>query len=180
MKRVFMILFCITILNGCSSQKTFQQFFNTHKNEIGVTAFQVPNFMRTILSSISPEINGFFGNVKDFKFITFNDLSDFKRQTLVNEINLVTDNGFSDILRVNSLEKTKIVSVVEDGDIVRKAIIFNANVTKASAFYLKGNFDPNKLKVLSETNQFEDLSSKLLQHYQTPLSSPTIEPIKIN
>jgi hypothetical protein len=40
-------------------------------------------------------------------------------------------------------------------------------LAKTSVFYLKGRFDPNRIKELSETNQFENLSSKLLQNYQT-------------
>lgn len=80
---------------------------------------------------------------------------------------MVTENNFTDILRKNTIEETKIVSVKEDGVVVTQAIIFNSTLTKISVFYLKGRFDPNKIKELSETNQFENLSSKLLQNYQT-------------
>ena len=154
------------LLISCSSGKTFQSFFNNHKKDIGVTAFQVPNFMRALLTNISPEINNLFGNVKDFKFITFNNISKQKQNLLINEMNLVTDNNFTDMLRSNQPEKTKIVSVKEDGDVVTQAIIFNSTLAKTSVFYLKGRFDPNQIKKLSDENQFENLSNKLIQNYK--------------
>ncbi|TVZ55789.1 uncharacterized protein DUF4252 [Lutibacter sp. Hel_I_33_5] len=168
-KKSFIIIACC-VLFSCGSGRSFQSFFNQHKNDIGVTAFQVPNFMRALVRTISPEINTLFGNVRDFKFITFNDISKMKQTELITEINAVTANKFTDVLRKNTLEKTKIVSVKEDGDVVTQAIIFNSTLEKTTAFYLKGRFDPNRIKSLSETNQFENLSNKLIQNYQsTPL-----------
>ena len=175
MKKIVTISLFLLILISCGSGKTFQSFFNNHKNDIGATAFQVPNFMRTLLSNISPEINSLFNNVRDFKFITFNEISKAKQTELINEMNLVTTNNFTDVLRKNTLEKTKILSVKEDGDVVTQAIIFNSTLEKTSVFYLKGRFDPNRIKELSESNQFENLSSKLLQNYQkTPLNQGII------
>ena len=172
MKKVITILLFILMIISCGSGKSFQSFFNDHKNDLGVTAFQVPNFMRALISNISPEINDLFSNVRDFKFITFNEISKAKQTQLIQEINLVTNNKFIDVLRKNTLEKTKILSVKEDGDVVTQAIIFNSTLAKTSVFYLKGRFDPNRIKELSETNQFENLSSKLLQNYKTDFTTP--------
>ena len=175
MKKLATTILFLLIFTSCGSGKSFQSFFNNHKNDIGATAFQVPNFMRTLLSNISPEINSLFNNVRDFKFITFNEISKAKQTELINEMNLVTANNFTDVLRKNTLEKTKILSVKEDGDVVTQAIIFNSTLKKTSVFYLKGRFDPNRIKELSESNQFENLSSKLLQNYQkTPLNQGII------
>lgn len=168
MKKIFILLFTITVFISCGSGRSFQSFFNEHKNEVGVTAFQVPNFMRALLGSISPEMGGIFNKVQDFKFITFNDISKQKQSELITQMNEVTANNYTDILRKNTTDQTKILSVIEDGDVVKKAIIFNSSLNKASVFYLQGSFDPNKLREISETNQFEDLSSKLLQQYQMP------------
>lgn len=159
------VLICITILLfSCGSGRSFNSFFNNHKKDVGVTAFQLPKFMMSLVKNISPEINEVFGNVRDFKFITFKEVSTLKQESIVEEINEVTANNFTDILRQNSLKNTKIVSVKEDGDIVTQAIIFNSTKIKTSVFYLKGRFDPNKIKQLSETNQFENLSSKLMKN----------------
>ncbi|KGL58716.1 DUF4252 domain-containing protein [Polaribacter sp. Hel1_85] len=176
MKKLFIISFSILFFISCGSGKSFQSFFNDHKRDLGVTAFQVPNFMRALLTNISPEINNLFGNVKDFKFITFNDITTVKQNTLIQEMDLVTTNNFTDILRTNTVEKTKIVSVKEDGDVVTQAIIFNSTLAKTSVIYLKGRFDPNKLKQLSETDQFENLSNKLIQNYQPKAITPGFNP----
>lgn len=161
-----MCVFCGFL--SCSSTKSFQSFFNTYKNDIGVTAFQVPNFMKALLGRISPEMNGLFGTIQDFKFITFNDISAAKQQQLIQNMTAVTASNYTDILRQNTTEKTKIISVIEAGDVVKKAIIFNSTLQKTSVFYLKGDLDPNNLKALSETNQFETLSNTLMQNYQFP------------
>ena len=176
MNKKHIVILSLIFLISCGSGKSFQSFFNDHKRDLGVTAFQVPNFMRALLTNISPEINNLFGNVKDFKFITFKDISTTKQNTLIEEMDLVTANNFTDILRTNTVDKTKIISVKENGDIVTQAIIFNSTLAKTSVIYLKGNFDPNKIKQLSETNQFEDLSNKLLQNYQPKSITPGFNP----
>ncbi len=167
MKKLVLI-FSVFLFFSCGSHRNFQSFFNNHKNDLGVTAFQIPNFMRALLGTISPEVNSLFSNVKDFKFLTFKELTKDKQQKLIEEMNLVTNDRFTDILRVNKIDKTKIVSVLEVGAIVKQAIIFNSTLNKTSVFYLKGNFDPNQIKKISEANQFEDLSNKLLQQYTMP------------
>jgi len=174
MKKLILLIALVAFFS-CSSHRSFQSFFNNHKNDIGVTAFQVPNFMRSLLGSISPEMNSVFSNVRDFKFLTFNSLTREKQQQLIKEMNLVTGDRFTDVLRVNTLEKTKIVSVLEQANIVKQAIVFNSTLNKTSVFYLKGNFDSNQIKKISEANQFEDLSNKLLQQYSMP--TPGINPI---
>ena len=52
MKKYSLALICLLMLNCGSS---FQSFYNNHKNDIGATSFQVPNFMKAVLGSISPE-----------------------------------------------------------------------------------------------------------------------------
>lgn len=175
MKKTIILATLIILFTSCGSGRSFQSFFNDHKNDVGVTAFQVPNFMKALLGSISPEMGGIFNNLHDLKFITFNEISKLKQQELVNQMNLVTANRYTDILRQNEPEKTKILSVIEDGDVVKQAIIFNSTLAKTSVFYLKGSFDPNKLKKLSETDQFDDLSNKLIQQYQSP-TTPGFNP----
>ena len=130
MKKIATLFLFLILVSSCGSGKSFQSFFNNHKNDLGVTAFQVPNFMRALLSNISPEINSLFNNVTDFKFITFNNISKEKQTELINEMNLVTANNFTDVLRKNTLEKTKILSVKENGDVVTQAIIFNSTLEK--------------------------------------------------
>ena len=176
MKKIYLVFLFFGLITSCGTGKTFQSFFNDHKKDIGVTAFQVPNFMRSLVQNISPEINSLFGNVRDFKFITFDEISRAKQNELISEMNLITDNNFTDVLRKNTIENTKIVSVKENGNIVTQAIIFNSTLAKTSVFYLKGNFDSNRIRELSRTNQFENLSSKLIQNYQKTILTPGFNP----
>ena len=111
MKKLSLAFAFLLLLSSCGSGKSFNSFFNDHKRDLGTTAFQVPNFMMTLVKNISPEINDLFGNVNDFKFITFSEISREKQNLIISEMNLVTDNNFTDILRSNAAEKTKIVSV---------------------------------------------------------------------
>ena len=160
-------IFSIVFFSACGSNTSFKSFFNTHKTDLGVTAFQVPNFMRTLLTTISPEMKTLFGNVKDFKFITFNDISSRKQLQLLHEMNLITANNFTDMLRSNQPEKTKIISVKEKGDVITQAIIFNTTLAKTSVFYLKGTFNPAQIRKLAAESQFENLSNTLVKNYNT-------------
>ena len=170
------VVFVLGFLLSCSSTRSFQSFFDEHKNDVGVTAFQVPNFMRSMLSSISPEMGGIFQNIQDFKFLTFNEISPEKKALLIEQMNTVTSNKYTDILRKNTTDKTKILSVIEDGDRVKEAIIFNSTLDKSSVFFLKGSFDPVQLKKISETEQFDDLSSELLKGNFMQTTTPGFNP----
>ena len=176
MKKLSLAFAFLLLLSSCGSGKSFNSFFNDHKRDLGATAFQVPNFMMTLVKNISPEINDLFGNVNDFKFITFSEISREKQNLIISEMNLVTDNNFTDILRSNAAEKTKIVSVKEVGNVVTQAIIFNSTLSETSVLYLKGRFDPNRIRLLSESNQFENLSEKLIQNYQSKPKTPGFNP----
>lgn len=170
-------LFCsviILFIVSCGSSKSFQSFFNDHKSDQGVTAFQVPNFMKAILSNISPEQN-MFDNLSDFKFITFNNSSTQYQKGLINEMNILAGNKFTDMYRKNTLENTKIISVKEFGNIVTEAIVFDSKPAKTTVFYLKGQFDPEKIKTFSDDHTFDDFSKKLLQEYQMNLN-PSLNP----
>ena len=103
MKKIFYLVSLLLMLS-CASTKTFQSFFNEHKNDMGVTAFQVPNFMKALLGTISPEMNGLFSNIQDFKFLTFNEISSEKKALLIQQMNAVTASNYKDILRKNTKE----------------------------------------------------------------------------
>lgn len=174
MKNRFLYSSIIFLLVSCGSSKSFQSFFNEHKSDLGVTAFQVPNFMKAILSNISPEQN-LFDNLTDFKFITFNNSSTQYQKGLIDEMNLVAGNKFTDMFRKNTVENTKIISVKEFGNVVTEAIVFDSKLEKTTVFYIKGQFDPDKIKVFSDDNTFDDFSKKLQQEYQMNLN-PSLNP----
>lgn len=165
MKKFLLAFSVLLLMVSCGSSRSFQHFFDTHKTDIGVTAFQVPNFMKSILSNISPK-EGLFDNLTDFKFITFNSMTAQNQMNLINEMNNVASHNYTDMFRKNTVENTKIISVKELGNIVTEAIVFDSKLEKTTIFYIKGQFDPEKIKAFSNDNAFEDFSNKLQEEYQ--------------
>jgi hypothetical protein len=53
------------------------------------------------------------------------------------------------------------VSVKELGVILTDVILFKSNETETTAFYLKGKFDPDKIKTLSDEDAFDNLTKQL-------------------
>ena len=173
MKRLILVTSFCFLLVSCGS--SFQGFYNNHKADMGTTSFQVPNFMKAVLSNISPEVKNAIGNISDFKYIKFENVSAFKRKNLITEMSAVTNSGFTDIFRKNELVNTRIISVVEFGVVVTDVIIFNSNETETTAYYLQGNFDPDKIKSFADEETFNTFSNDLLQTYNSNLN-PSFNP----
>lgn len=173
MKRFGLALLISFLLVSCSS--SFQSFYDNHKADMGTTSFQVPNFMKAVLGNISPEVKHAIGNISDFKYIKFEKVDNIKRQNLIAEMSVVTNNGFTDVFRKNELDNTRIISVRELGVVVTDAIIFNSNPTETTAFYLQGNFDPEKIKMFADEETFNTFSNDLIQNYNTNLN-PSFNP----
>jgi hypothetical protein len=173
MKKIVLALsFCFLLLS-CGSN--FQGFYDNHKTDISTTSFQVPNFMKAVLSNISPDVKDAIGNIVDFKYIKFDKTNRIKRQSLINEMNAVTKNGFTDVLRKNEIDKTRIISVKEVGFVVTDAIIFYSTETETTVYYLQGNFDPEKIKLFAEEDTFNTFSNNLMQSYQSNIN-PSFNP----
>ncbi|MCF7567786.1 hypothetical protein L3X37_05335 [Sabulilitoribacter arenilitoris] len=126
MYKRFLVISIILLFISCGSY-SFQRFYNNHKSDIGATYFHVPNFMKAILRNISPEVEAVVGNISDFKYIKIKNINTVKRQSIIAEINQVTNSGFTDMFRKNELINTRIISVREAGIVVTDAIIFNSN-----------------------------------------------------
>ena len=174
MKKIISLIFIFTLFSSCGSSRSFQSFYNQHKTDMGVTAFQVPNFMKAILANISPEQN-MFDNLSDFKFITFNNTTPVYKKNLISEMNVVANSKFTDMFRKNTVENTKIISVKEFGNVVTEAIVFDSKVDKTTVFYIKGQFDPDKIKAFSDDDTLDDFSKNLQHEYQMNLN-PTLNP----
>ncbi|MFI1743539.1 DUF4252 domain-containing protein [Thalassobellus sediminis] len=165
MKNVFLAISVCFLIVSCSS--SFQGFYNNHKADMGTTSFQVPNFFKAVLSNISPEVKSAIGNITDFKFIKFETINDLKRQTLIKEMNDVTNSGYTDVFRKNELNQTRIISFKEVGAIVTDAIIFNSTETETTAYYFQGNLNPDKIKSFEDESIFNTFSNNLMQSYKT-------------
>ena len=174
MKKTLFIISLFTLFFSCGSA-SFQGFYNAHKTDLGATSFQVPNFMKALLSSVSVQTKSVIGNLQDLKYIQLEQVSEVRRASVISEMNAVTNYGFTDMFRKNEVAETRIISVKERGNILTDVIIFNSNNLKTTAFYLKGSFDPDKIKVLSEAKNFDAFSQDLLQSYKSN-SNMTISP----
>lgn len=164
---------CISLFS-CGSA-SFQGFYNAHKTDLGATSFQVPNVMKALLSSVSPETKNVIGNLNDVKYIKLNSVSPLRRQQIILEMNAVTAAGYLDMFRQNQVNSTRIISVKENGNVLTHVILFNCDEKEVTAFYLQGRFDPEKIKTLSEAKNFDALSLDLLQSYQSNLN-PSLNP----
>ncbi|ULC58753.1 DUF4252 domain-containing protein [Flaviramulus sp. BrNp1-15] len=173
MKNIFITISLCFLLVSCSS--SFQGFYNNHKADMGATSFQVPNFMKALLSNISPEVKSAIGNISDFKYIKFQSVNALKRQSLIEEMNAVTNSGYTDVFRKNELEQTRIISVREVGVVVTDAIIFNSTENETTAYYFQGNFDPEKIKSFADEETFNAFSNNLMQSYNSNIN-PSFNP----
>lgn len=173
MKKIVLVISLGFLLVSCVS--SFQSFYNNHKGDMGATSFQVPNFMKAVLSNISPEVKHAIGNISDFKYIQFKKIDVLRRQNLIAEMSAVTKSGFTDIFRKNELDNTRIISVRELGAVVTDVIIFNSTETETTAYYLQGNFDPDKIKSFTDETTFNNFSNDLMQSYQTNIT-PSFNP----
>jgi len=171
----FTLLVTICMMFFSCGKASFQGFYNNHKTDLGATSFQVPNFMKALLSSVSPETKSVIGNLQDIKYIKLISVSSLRRQQIITELNAVTNAGYLDMFRQNQVNNTRIISVKENGNVLTDVILFNCDEKEAIAFYLQGRFDPEKIKTLSEAKTFDALSLDLLQSYNSNIS-PGLNP----
>ena len=153
--KIFLLILSIG-LSSCSGSAKFNQFYNQHKNDNNVSSFQVPGYLRSLLKNVSPELNNVFKNVKDFKTISFTDCSPAQSQQITEGINNITQN-YTDVIRNNKEEKKTLVSVKEKGDFIKEILIHSNTNNNHKIIFLKGNFDPNRIKGLIDGHEFEEL-----------------------
>jgi hypothetical protein len=119
----------------------------------------VPSYVRSLLKSASPELNELFKNVKDFRAMSFTDCSPAQSQQITEEINSITQN-YKDVLRKNETDSQSFVAVKEKGDVIKEVVMHKTEGKNHYILYLKGNFDPERIQSLIETNQLDGLLKK--------------------
>lgn len=173
MKQHFLIITLCLLLCNCGS--SFQSFYNNHKNDMGATSFQVPNFMKAMLDVMNPEAKALVGNLSDLKYIKLTNVSESSRHGIIKEMNTITNYGYKDMFRKNELMQTRLISVKEFGFVLTDVILFNSKGSEVSAFYLEGRFDPEKIKTLSDPETFDKFTNGLIQSYQSNIN-PSFNP----
>jgi len=153
--KIFLLILSINFFS-CSGTAKFNQFYNQHKNDNNVSSFQVPGYLRSFIKNVSPEMNNVFKNVKDFKTISFTNCSPQQSQQIIEGVNNITQN-YTDVIRNNNEEKKTLVSVKEKGDFIKEVLIHTDSNNNHRIVFLKGNFDPDRIKELIDGHELEDL-----------------------
>lgn len=143
------------LFTACASLNTMDGFYNKHKNDPNVSSFQVPSYLKGLMRNVSPELNSLFKNVKDFRQISFKDCSPAQSAEINQEINAITQN-YKDVVRKNEDFKQTLVAVKEKGNILKEVVIHTVNDNNHNILFLKGNFDPERIQKLADS---EDLGS---------------------
>lgn len=60
--------------------------------------------MKAVLSNISPEVKSVIGNISDVKYITLKNVDNLKRKNIIEEMNAVTNSGYTDVFRKNEAD----------------------------------------------------------------------------
>lgn len=164
-----LIIASILALSFFSCGTSFDHFFKSHKTDLGTTSFEMPNFFRGVLTGLAPETKTIIDHISDFQYIKFDDVNAVERQILAKEMNEITTSGYTDMYRKNEINQVRILSVKEKGNKITDFIIFNSNDKETTAFYLRGNFDPTQIKLLSDETKYSEFTEQLIQAYQNNL-----------
>jgi hypothetical protein len=165
-KRVFFLVSFI-LLTSCGSYNSIDTFYNAHKNDNQVTAVRVPQFMLTLISGISPEMQAIVGNTRDLRYMRFPSATPAKTQFLNKQMNGITGNSFIEVYRKNDELKRNVVSIREKRNSVKEILIYNNNSLNGSFLYFNGDFDPVKVREMAKNNEFNKLGDGLIQQFST-------------
>lgn len=163
----------VLFLMSCGSYNSIDSFYNTHKNDNQVTAVRVPQFMFSLLSGISPEIESLIGNTKDLRYMQFPSTTPARTEFLNNQMNGITGNNFIEVYRKNDDLKRNVISIREKKNSVKEILIYNNNLLQGSFLYFKGDFDPTKVREMAQNADFEKLTDGLLQQYNLKTPAAT-------
>ncbi len=165
MIRRTLLLFSLILLASCGSYNSIDTFYNAHKNDNQVTAVRVPQFMLTLISGISPEMQSLVGNTRDLRYMRFPSATPAKTQFLNKQMNGITGNSFIEVYRKNDELKRNVVSIREKRNSVKEILIYNNNSLNGSFLYFNGDFDPVKVREMAKSEQFGKLGEGLIQQF---------------
>jgi hypothetical protein len=167
MIRRALLLFSLILLASCGSYNSIDTFYNAHKNDNQVTAVRVPQFMLTLISGISPEMQSLVGNTRDLRYMRFPSATPAKTQFLNKQMNGITGNSFIEVYRKNDELKRNVVSIREKRNSIKEILIYNNNNLNGSFLYFNGDFDPVKVREMDKSDQFGKLGEGLIQQFST-------------
>lgn len=160
-----LIFLSLLLATSCGSYNSIDNFYNAHKDDDKVMAIRVPRVMLSLVSGISPEMNALVGNTKDLRYMQFPSASPARTRFLNTQMNNITGNSFIEVFRKNDELKRNVVSIREKRNSVKEILIYNNNNVNGSFLYFNGDFDPTKVREMAKNNQFEKLSTGLIQQF---------------
>jgi len=160
-----LFLFSLILLVSCGGYNSIDTFYNAHKNDNQVTAVRVPQFMLTLISGISPEMQSLVGNTRDLRYMRFPSATPAKTQFLNKQMNGITGNSFIEVYRKNDELKRNVVSIREKRNSIKEILIYNNNNLNGSFLYFNGDFDPVKVRDMAKSDQFGKLGEGLIQQF---------------
>ena len=167
MVRRALLLFSLILSVSCGIYNSIDTFYNAHKNDNQVTAVRVPQFMLTLISGISPEMQSLVGNTRDLRYMRFPSATPAKTQFLNKQMNGITGNSFIEVYRKNDELKRNVISIREKRNSVKEILIYNNNNLSGSFLYFNGDFDPVKVREMSKSDKFGKLGEGLI-HQLSP------------
>ena len=168
MKNILSLCLLGLLLYGCGSSRSIDAFYDQHKEDDQVLAFRVPPVMFAMVKGLSPEMENLFGSTRDLRYIRLPADSGRGIQALNNQVSTLTAGSFIEIFRKNEGPKRNVVAIRERGNSVRDIMVFNNNELHGSLLYIKGNFDPEKVRSMARDEDFTDLQEKLVQGFGGP------------
>tara|TARA_R110000868_G_scaffold4211_14_gene26750 strand:+ start:6634 stop:7164 length:531 start_codon:yes stop_codon:yes gene_type:complete len=163
---------CFILLLSCGSYNSIDSFYNAHKNDNQVTAVRVPQFMLSLLSGISPEIESIIGNTRDLRYMQFPSTTPARTEFLNNQMNGITGNNFIEVFRKNDDLKRNVISVREKKNSVKEILIYNNNNQQGSFLYFNGDFDPVKVREMAKNQDFDKLTEGIINQFN--ITAPKI------
>jgi len=162
-KSIFIL--CAALFLNCGGYNSIDSFYNIHKNDNQVTAIRVPQFMLTMISQISPEMQSLVGNTKDLRYMQFPSTTDSRTQFLNQQMNGITGNSFIEVFRKNDNLKRNVVSIREKRNSVKEILIYNNNNQTGSFLYFNGDFDPVKVREMAQNEEFTKFGEGVIKQF---------------
>tara|TARA_R110000764_G_scaffold69725_1_gene144189 strand:- start:85 stop:657 length:573 start_codon:yes stop_codon:yes gene_type:complete len=173
MIRNFIALTLLLVLSSCGGYNSIDTFYNAHKNDNHVTAVRVPQFMLSMISEISPEMQSLVGTTKDLRYMQFPSATASRTQFLNQQMNGITGNSFIEVFRKNDELKRNVVSIREKKNSVKEILIYNNDNQTGSFLYFNGDFDPMKVREMAKNEQFTKFGNNIISQFGA--STPEIK-----
>lgn len=121
--------------------------------------------MFSLLSNLSPEMGSVIGNTTDLRYIRLPASGASEMTALNRQVSQLTSGSFIEVFRKNEGDQRNLVAIRERGNTVRNILIYNNNAAFGSVLYIKGRFDPERVRNLANEDAFGTLEQQLTRSF---------------